>query len=218
MEEFSLLGIDFTPALWMRLRSALLLARGTLTSVENYNALNDITLAAPKTLSNFLNGVIKGSKKFRTIIDKSVSQHWNVMDLQCLKTFCSIVEVTLPPVKIAESYLKSWNVSFISNDIREFIFKCRNNAIRTGDRMSHISENAVQLCFMCSCIKKENNTRETFAHFFRNCPVTSNLLMRFNRALGIVWPGDNWNFEELYWFGNASGVFDSNVLLVYDIF
>jgi hypothetical protein len=42
--------------------------------------------------------------------------------------------------------------------------------------------------------------------------------MRFNKALGVVWQGENWNFEDLYWFGNVGGVFDGNVLLIYDIF
>ncbi len=218
IDEFSSIALEFTPALWMRLRSALLLARLTLNQIESDNATNDIIVATPHTLSNFLSRTVKGSKKFRQVIDKSVSLHWNVLDLQCLKTFCTIVGVNIPPIKIAESYFKSWNASFVSNDIREFIFKCRNNVIQTGGKLSHITKNADQLCFMCSCLSSSNITRESFAHLFRKCPVTSNLLMRLNKTLGIVWQGENWNFEDIYWFGNISGVFNGNVLLIYDIF
>jgi hypothetical protein len=205
----------------MPLRSAILLAKKNLAAVESVfldNGAGNL-IPEPQSINTFLAKLSKGSKKFRNVIDRSVYAGVDTTDNNCIKTFSSIVSLEVPSKRICESYIKSWNLSFLDNSLREFIFKSRFNSIRTGDRLSHINNKADQICFMCTCLNSNSTVRETYHHFFRKCPVTSNLLALFNRKLGLNWTGcDNNTFENIYWFGNLRGDFDGLSLLVYDIF
>jgi hypothetical protein len=214
MVEFRDMGLPVTQALWLRLRSALLLAREKC----NLKLLNlDVVAPPAKPISEFLNSIKKGSKKFRNVIDKSVYDDIVVTDLTIVKTFCEINSVIPPPKAIVEHFLASWNCSFLENNLREFIFKCRNNLLKTNDRLSHILKNIDQNCFLCNCLPDGGNHRETFNHFFRTCPVVTNLIAQLNANLKITFPVNNFYFDQAFWFGNVCGTLDKNTLLFFDI-
>ncbi len=214
MIEFRDMGLPVTQALWLRLRSALLLAREKC----NLKMLNsDVVVPPAKPISEFLNSIKKGSKKFRNVIDKSVYDDIVVTDLTIVKTFCEINSVITPPKVIVEHFLASWNCSFLENNLREFIFKCRNNLLKTNDRLSHILGNIDQNCFLCNCLADGGSHRETFNHFFRTCPVVTNLIAQINANLRITFPVNNFNFDQAFWFGNVCGTLDKNTLLFFDI-
>ncbi len=123
-----------TQAVWIRLRNTLLFAKAKLKNSTEDAAL----LPQPKTIEEFLISVKKGSKKFRNIIDKSVYCSVDVSECTAIRTFCEINCKVPPPLVIVEHFLASWNVSFLDNNLREFIFKCRFNLLKTNDRLAHV--------------------------------------------------------------------------------
>jgi hypothetical protein len=214
LTEFAEMSLPLTQVVWVRLRSALLYAKERF---RNNN--NNATAPLPsKTIDEFLGTVKKGSKKFRDIIDKSVYNNTDARNLTSLRSFCDIVDLPLPDTVTVEHFLSSWNVSFLDNNIREFIFKCRYNLLKTNDRLSHFLPSIDQSCFLCKCVNNSFRHRESFSHFFRKCPVMSHLILRVSAALNITVLNNNAVFDQIYWFGNIDGTLDKNMLLVYDVF
>jgi hypothetical protein len=211
MAEFASDGLVLTVSLWMRLRSALLLYKSSLQPLP-------VSDERPMSVVHFLSRIKRGSKPFRTVIDKSIYQDQAVTDLPVLISFCKIVDLQVPSLAIAKNFLSSWNQVFLGNDLREFIFKCRNNLLKTGDRLSHILVNVDDRCFLCKSLYPEAGNRETFLHLFRKCNIVSNLILRFNVHFGIVWNEPDLDFDRVYWFGDLNGNLERGTLLLYDLF
>ncbi len=212
--EFDAIGLPVTQIVWIRLRNALLLAKSKCKKIDD-NIMNP---APPKSVEEFLGTVKKGSRKFRTIIDKSVYSTVNVSESTSVLTFCAINNVERPLNDILEHFLSSWNSSIIENNLREFILKCRYNLLKTNDRLSHVLTSIDQSCFLCNCLANGTKHRETFNHLFRKCPVTVNLIRRFICKMKINISSETADFDQLYWFGNNNGLLDRNLLLIFDIF
>ncbi len=119
--DFGTMGLPVTQVIWVRLRNALLLEKSKYKKVEDY----EVNSFPPKSVEEFLGAVKKGSKKFRTVIDKSVYYTVDVSESTAVITFCNINDVERPPNAILEHFLSSWNSSFLENNLREFILKCR---------------------------------------------------------------------------------------------
>jgi hypothetical protein len=160
----------------------------------------------------------KGSKAFRNVIDRSVYQNSNLSELTVLNSFAEITHSKLPESLILKNFISGWNCAFLDNNFREFIFKCRNNCLRTGDRLSHLLPAHNDQCFLCKGILSGSSARETFFHLFRRCVVTASLLLKFNKFFKLEWSSDNFCFENLYWYGSDGGKLDRQALLVYDVF
>jgi hypothetical protein len=207
-------GITFPVSTWMKLRSAILLAKKNFAEVETGpDPPPDL-----QSISTFLSRFKKGSKPFRKIIDLSTYQGQSLTDLPVLRSFSDICHVNVPNETIAKNFLSSWNCVFLENSFREFVFKFRNNLIKTGDRLSNFLPNYDDSCFLCRNLLNNMERRETFLHFFRKCPVTDNLILRFNKRFRLTWNVTDLNLEQLYWFGDMNNVLDRPTLLVYDIF
>ncbi len=215
LEEFAEIGLPLSQSLWLRLRAALLTAKGKW--INNRNDGGN-TIIVPKPISEFLNTVKRGSKKFREIIDKSVYNDINVTNSSTLKSFCEINSIVVPDSCVSEHFLSSWNFSFLDNNIREFIYKCRNNILKTNDRLSHIIDNVEQTCFLCRSITNVSQHRETFNHLFRSCPIVSTLILNISKKFKITFPNHNFCFDQAYWLGNGCGNLDKSVLLFCDLF
>jgi hypothetical protein len=170
------MNLPFSVSTWVCLRSAVFLAR---KKIAKYNS-------PPMTLANFLKGIKKGSKKFREVIDRSVYQSRTVLDITTVNGFSRIVKSTIPNEIVTKNFVSGWSCSFLDNDFREFIFKCRNN-LHTGDRLSHILPNITDSCKFCIGIIPGSAHRETFLHLFRECPVTSAILLNLNIRCKLKW-------------------------------
>jgi hypothetical protein len=202
------MNLPLSVATWIGLRSAVLLARKKIIPCD----------ALPVTLDKFLKGIKKGSKKFREVIDRSVYQSRSVLDISVISGFSRITKTPNQTEIIIKNFISGWNCTFLDNNFREFIFKCRNNFLRTGDRLSHIVSNATDTCNFCKGIMPESNQRETFLHLFRECSVTSAMLFRLNVRCKIKWDSPDVDFNSIYWYGNCMGTLDRNILLFYDVF
>jgi hypothetical protein len=162
------MNLPLSIAAWIGLRSAVLLARKKIIQCD----------AQPVTLDKFLKGIKKGSKKFREVIDRSVYQSRSVLNITVVNGFSRITKTSIPTEIVIKNFISGWNCTFLDNNFREFIFKCRNNFLRTGDRLSHILNNITDTCNFCKGITPESSQRETFLHLFRECSVTSAMLLR----------------------------------------
>jgi hypothetical protein len=207
LTEFADMQLPLTYALWMQLRSAVLLARKKIEG----------SALVPVSLIKFLASFKKGSKKFRDVIDRSVYQCSSVLDLTVVNSFAAITKTNPQPELIVKNFLSSWNISFLDNNFKEFLFKCRNNILKTRDRLSHILPGTNDTCILCKNIVVGKENRESFSHIFRSCTVTDSVILRINRMCNLQWNVNNFDFESLFWYGNLGGDLDRNTLLFYDI-
>jgi hypothetical protein len=206
--DFHAMDLPLTIATWVSLRAAVLLAKKKIVPCDN----------PPVTLDNFLRSIKKGSKKFRDVIDRSVYQSRSVSELSVANSFARIINTALPSDLIKKNYFSGWNCTFLDNNFREFIFKCRNNLVKTADRLSHILPNVSEDCMFCKGLLPGIQKRETFLHLFRECIVTSAILLRLNIRCNLKWNSDTVNFDSIYWYGDCTGNLDRNILLFYDVF
>jgi hypothetical protein len=89
IHQFQTYGLNFTISLWMKLRSAILLAKKNFWEVESVAD----PLPEPQSINNFLARFKKGSKPIRKVIDQSTYQGTSITDLPVLKSFCNICQV-----------------------------------------------------------------------------------------------------------------------------
>jgi hypothetical protein len=171
----------------------------------------------PVSLTKFLNSFRKGSKKFKEVIDRSFYQRNSVLDLMVVNSFAAITETNPQPEIIVKNFLSSWNLSFLDNSFREFLFKCRNNILKTQDRLSHILPSINDKCIFCKNIVHGVENRESFKHIFRSCTVIDSIILRINRMCNLSWNVNDFDFNSLFWYGNIGGDLDRNTLLFYDI-
>jgi hypothetical protein len=207
LADFAAMRLPLTCSLWMQIRSAVILARKSMIDSP----------VAPITITRFLSSFRKGSKKFREVIDRSVYQNSTVLDLTVVNSFATITETNPQPEIIIKNFMSSWNLSFLDNNFREFLFKCRNNNLKTQDRLSHILPGINDSCILCKNVVLGMENRESFKHIFRSCPVIDSFILRINRMCNLSWTVNNFNFENLYWYGNFGGDLDRNTLLFYDV-
>jgi hypothetical protein len=118
------MNLNLTPATWMKLRSALLHFRNLLTYRQN--VINKCT-----EIENFLNRPVKGSKRFRIYFNRVLLDGEDLTSYRSVLTFADLTQV---PVNLLKNSLNIWNISFLGNSLREFIFKCRNNYLPVNTR------------------------------------------------------------------------------------
>jgi hypothetical protein len=104
-------------------------------------------------------------------------------NLQIVLYFQDLTGTGPPPVETLEIGLGSWNRSALQNNMREFLFKFRNNQLPLNNRVNAYDMNVDPRCSFCKIIDNQSTTRESFDHLFLNCPVTRNLLSRFTSNL-----------------------------------
>jgi hypothetical protein len=194
----------------MRLQSALLFAK------KNNNYGTDPQMEG-KSVSVFLKKIKKGSKQFRQTIDKSRYLGDCPTNLTIVKTFSSITNTRIPSASCLNTVLSSWNKPFFENHFREFLYKFRQNTLRTNDRLAHLLK-VDSNCIFCKCFPTPVINKESFTHLFRTCPFTSNVLLQFLNRNRITLPENTSTFDESYWYGLINQEVNNSTLLLFDAF
>jgi hypothetical protein len=210
INDFRLMGLAFPVSLWMRLQSALLFSK------KNNNYGTDPTLDG-KSVSVFLGKIKRGSKLFRITIDKSRYLGDCPTNLSIVKTFSHITNTRIPNVSCLHSVLSAWNKSYLENHFREFLYKFRQNILRTKDRLAHLL-NIDPNCSFCKCFSSPILNKESFYHLFRTCPFTSNTLLQFMNRKRIIIPDNTSTFDESYWYGMINQEVNNPTLFLFDAF
>ncbi len=213
IEDYSVIGVDMSIAQWMRLNMTLSYNNrkfATLTS--------DRVCAPPAPLIDFYKKIKKGSKKFRIVIEQKHCRNWSLPNSVAVQTFSRNVDVVTPEINILTKPISCWNLSFLPNELREFIFLERNNFLKIGTRIIHYQQNASDLCSLCRIINPGTVNRESINHLFLQCPITLNLLRGISRSLGLIYQPLSDSYKEKYWNGITDGKFDLSLYLVFVIF
>ena len=67
-----------------------------------------------------------------------------------------------------------WNSSFLTNEIRTFLYKAANNMIKLNVHIAKFKEELSECC--TSCLMTGISIREDFQHFYFDCPTIQDLL------------------------------------------
>jgi len=106
--------------------------------------------------------------------------------------------------EVLKSMSTFWNVHFLSNRHRDFIYKFVNNKLSINTRLSHFVENQSRLCTLCSKSNLNEIEDESMEHLFYNffTTITKNFRLDFYKK---YLPEENvttWNMieEKKMWF------------------
>ncbi len=145
-------GLVFPPLTWLNLQTAITYAKKILAKTSNGDKKG-------MPVSKFVGRFKKGSKPFRQTIDNATYMGESCLDLTIVKTYARITHNAVQSEEITKKFLSSWNFVYLDNKLREFIYKCRHNILRTGDRLSHIL-NTDSNCFFCRNLPQQSMVPE----------------------------------------------------------
>jgi hypothetical protein len=203
-------GLVFPPVTWLNLQTAITYAKKILakTSIGDKKGL---------PVNKFVGRFKKGSKPFRQTIDNATYMGESCLELTIVRTYARITHNTVQSEDITKKFLSSWNKVYLDNKFREFIYKCRHNILRTGDRLSHIL-NTDSYCFFCKNLPQQLLVPESFYHLFFECPVTNSVLSMLLVKNNIVFNSTDTKFGEAYCYGTVNNSLSLPTLTFFDVF
>jgi hypothetical protein len=89
--------------------------------------------------------------------------------------------------------LECWNLKFLSNRHRDFLYKYVSNRLSLNNRLAHFNDRVNAGCTFCTLEGRLPVLVETVCHLFFDCPSTNNLLLR---ADSEFWPDFNLSLEK----------------------
>ena len=209
--EFHDSGLPVTPAIWFRLRGAILFAKNNLRKQDD----SDNT----ETVVQFLSKIKRGSKPFRKILTWNQEASWNPLTQRTVAYFGELANTMLPNLTSLKFCLGLWNNSCLSNDFRNFLFHLRNNSLPLNNRLNAFDQDVSPSCSFCRIIDRETAPRDSFYHFFFRCPVTNRLLRGWAELMEPVPDTESPEFANFYWFGVSGEDTQSRFLpLIPDLF
>ena len=204
-------GLPLSAAAWFRLQSGLLHSLRKLRK-------NDESELIRKSITDLLDSVKKGSKKFKKIFDRARSLNHVPEGLRIVNTFARLTGTNIPDRDHVCNALGSWRTVSLPNDCREFLFRQRNNQLMTNLRLNAFDNNISKNCTFCRI--RNMVAEETFEHLFFSCPTTRNLLQHL---VSVLEPALDLNadfFLNTYWYGiyGENPQHEKTILLIFDLF
>jgi hypothetical protein len=194
--------------------------RLNLTLSYNHRKLSvpNTERATAQTYPEFMNKIKKGSSKFRKVLMHGRVTEFNLSTSTIVRTFFRNVDLVIVDETILKQIHASWNISFLPNDLREFIFLERNNLLKIGVRAVNYMQMASEYCSLCRIINPDTVSRETMLHLFIHCPITIALLRGLTRSLGLKHIPGTVDFSSKYWLGLVMDKFEISLFLTFAIF
>ena len=150
--------IPFLPRQSLVLRGMVETALADLSNV-------DLEQQEQVDISVFMNKSTKGSRRFRKVICKDYQKALEISPN--IKKFSENTEFICN--RSASFYLNSlWNLSFLDNSIRTFIFKLHNNTLGFNHAVAHFVNGHSPNCTFCDLSGDKNYSPETPFTFFMN--------------------------------------------------
>jgi hypothetical protein len=184
-------GLNFTQASYFNLVTA---ANFAITKYANKIGSN----GTAQDLEWFISQIKRGSKKFRTILDKK-NPHIDVADLRVANTFFQLLDSEKPERRFIGYRLGCWNWCFLSNRIRMFCFQFYNNSLGIKTRIAAryrnggaVLDNSCTFCIKSNCAQP---AREDFVHVFYDCRYLINTCRRIYNE--FYPPGENPESERI---------------------
>jgi hypothetical protein len=153
--------------------------------------------------NDFLLSKKKSSRPFRKILTTAWIETSLKKSKIPLENFCKIAgtENILP--QISKWISGKWTLHFLPSDIKTFLFKLHHNILGLNSRINHINANRDPACTFCLKANNLPAERETFQHFFWECPTSNNLIIKF---LENFFRADLPASKELFLYGTALGM------------
>ena len=125
------------------------------------------------SIADFFSSFKKGSKSCRKILTKKTSKSIDSRKLTTVTTFFLLINLELPDTYTIGNFLSLWNLSYLPNKFREFIFKFYNNKLGINIRTSHFG-GGTRDCTFCT-LQGYNEIDESFVHLFFECDTVNNI-------------------------------------------
>ena len=122
------------------------------------------------SIADFFSSFKKGSKSCRKILTKKTSKSIDSRKLTTVTTFFLLINLKLPDTCTIGNFHSLWNLSYLPNKFREFIFKFYNNKLGINIRTSHFG-GGTRDCTFCT-LQGYNEIDESFVHFFLNATLS----------------------------------------------
>jgi exonuclease III len=162
-------GFEISRQLWEKLDK---LRRAAIT--RSGNDLHKKT----EPVETFFNRWKKGSKPVRKIIDGSSKK----MVPHNIVKFADNMDI-IAGIELSQHLNKIWNRSYLSNELRTFIFKLHNNTLPLNTVLSHFVRNHSRNCTFCDLARNQEEEDESALHFFYQCNVSENIRDNFFKWL-----------------------------------
>ena len=176
LADFTESGLQLSVASWMRLQLA-------ATSIRNRLRKLDETDLLVENIGDFLRNIKKGSNKFRNILSKNTLSNADPNGLRIVNTFAISTGTQIPIVDITKLALSSWNIPFLHNSFKDFLFKFRNNQLFTNARMNAIDGLTDPGYTFCRIRGNFPVNNESIRHIFLECPTTMEFITRWCRQM-----------------------------------
>ena len=187
------LGLNLNLVTHLRLGEALTFF---LRNRTNHNNSNQSAVS----LGNFLSKFKKGSKQIRLKLTNYRKRNFQLNKQVHVMQYFRIINLPVLESKQLNKWLGIWNLGFLPNKLREFIFKSNSNILGTNARIAHFVVNADKSCTFCKLKNVVPCPEESFEHIFFYCPFTEGFLKNFEREF---MPDFNFLDEETrrkFWF------------------
>jgi hypothetical protein len=196
-------GLLLTGNMWMGLRNSILSAKRKFSNAKHQQK--------SMSIENFSEKLRKGSGKIRKFYEHSETKNIDLAKTTLVTSFTKLVNnVPLDQSKLT-TWVSVWKFNAIPNDIKMFVFNCRNNSLPLNNRLNAYRPEVDPRCTYCRINDADSIQRDSFSHCFFYCPTVKNLLTRVFSELGINFDNDDIT-KQLYWFGLA----DNNNINVYN--
>ena len=80
--------------------------------------------------------IIKGSKKYRTVLESQAVKSADPVNLRTVLTFLNLANVPVPPLIPLKKCLGLWNSAWIHNDKRNLLYLLSNNGLLLNNRLN----------------------------------------------------------------------------------
>ena len=99
--------------------------------------------------------------------------------------------------------------------MRNFLYLFRNNGLPLNNRINAFDPTVSPTCTFCRIIDRETETRDSFLHFFQDCPVTSRLLEHWCNVFEPPLRFNDPSFRNFYWYGYMEDEPDGSMSLAF---
>ena len=90
--------------------------------------------------------------------------------------------------------------------MRQFLYLLRNNGLSLNNTLNAIDNTISPNCTFCRILDRDTNNRDSFAHFFRECPITIRLLEGWCTIFEPLLDINSPSFQVFYWYGSCPDI------------
>ena len=164
--------------------------------------------AKGSSLEHFIQNKIKGSRKFREILNKKRKNtaEKEIAKMTQVKTYANLTGTVNTLLIRVKCMLGAWNNFSLPGKIRTFLFKFYNNTLGLNSRVAKFNNTVDPGCTFYSLSNTRPVCKESFSHLFYHCETTNKIIAEFfQRYFTINTPDTN-----IFFSGNISIKEDEN--------